>query len=76
MRPSISIPTASLTGVFCSARLQRPEEDADHNFSEASDWPELVAAHAGFVEDYNHQPYWAHRNRPDGRRAPPEAGAS
>jgi transposase len=45
---------------------------ADHGFAEARDWPGLVAAHARFVEDYNHQPHWAHREREDGRRAPLE----
>jgi len=45
---------------------------ADHDFADAEDWPELVAAHARFVGDYNHQPHWAHRDRPDGRRAPLE----
>jgi putative transposase len=45
---------------------------ADHDFADAEDWPELVAAHARFVGDYNHQPHWAHRDRPGGRRAPLE----
>src|SRR5215217_3078100 len=40
---------------------------ADHDFADAEDWPELVAAHARFVGDYNHQPHWAHRDRPGGR---------
>jgi putative transposase len=45
---------------------------ADWHFAKAEGWPDLVAAHAKFVEDYNHQPHWAHREREDGRRAPLE----
>jgi hypothetical protein len=48
----------------------------NHDFADAEDWPELVAAHARFVGDYNHQPHWAHRDRPGGRRAPLEVWAS
>ena len=45
---------------------------ADRRFAEAESWPGLVAAHDRFVEDYNAQPHWAHRDRPDGRRSPEE----
>ncbi len=45
---------------------------ADWHFARAETWPELARAHERFVEDYNHQPHWAHRDRPDGRRAPLE----
>jgi hypothetical protein len=45
---------------------------ADHRFAEAETWTELVAAHDRFVEDYNAQAHWAHRERADGRRSPSE----
>jgi transposase len=45
---------------------------ADHNFAEAESWAELAAAHDRFVEDYNAQAHWAHREREDGRRSPSE----
>lgn len=45
---------------------------ADHSFAGAESWADLVAAHDRFVEDYNAQPHWAHRDRPDGRRSPAE----
>jgi hypothetical protein len=45
---------------------------ADHRFAEAESWAELAAAHDRFVEDYNAQPHWAHRERADGRRSPAE----
>jgi len=43
---------------------------ADWHFLKAGSWAELVAAHDRFVEDYNAQPHFAHRDRPDGRRSP------
>ena len=45
---------------------------ADWHFGEAETWPELVEAHDRFVEGYNAQPHWAHRERTDGRRSPQE----
>ena len=45
---------------------------ADWHFGKAGSWPELVAAHDRFVEDYNEQVHWAHRGRGDGRRSPRE----
>ena len=45
---------------------------ADWHFAKAEGWPELLAAHDRFVEDYNAQPHWAHRKRGDGRRTPAE----
>ena len=45
---------------------------ADWHFGRAGSWPELVAAHDAWVEDYNEQPHWAHRGRKDGRRSPQE----
>jgi len=45
---------------------------ADHKFAEAKSWAELTAVHDRFVEDYNAQAHWAHRERADGRRSPSE----
>jgi hypothetical protein len=45
---------------------------ADWHFARAGCWPELVGAHDRFVEDYNAQAHWAHRERNDGRRSPSE----
>ncbi len=40
--------------------------------TQARSWPELVAVHDRFVEDYNAQRHRAHRERQDGRRSPSE----
>ncbi len=45
---------------------------ADWHFGSVESWPELVAAHSRWVEDYNAQTHWAHRGRKDGRRSPQE----
>lgn len=45
---------------------------ADWHFARARTWADLVAAHDRFVEDYNRQPHWAHKERLDGRRSPGE----
>lgn len=45
---------------------------ADWHFAEAETWPELMAAHDRFVEDYNAQAHLAHEGRDDGRRSPLE----
>lgn len=45
---------------------------ADWHFSQAESWSELLAAHDRFVENYNTQIHWAHREREDGRRSPSE----
>lgn len=45
---------------------------ADWHFAKAESWAELVAAHARWVEDFNAQKHWAHRDRADGRRSPGE----
>ena len=45
---------------------------ADQRFTKAESWPELAAAHDGFVEDYNAQAHFAHQGRDDGRRSPLE----
>jgi putative transposase len=43
---------------------------ADWHLSRAGSWPELVAVHDRWVEDYNAQRHWAHQNREDGRHSP------
>lgn len=45
---------------------------ADYYFAKAESWEELVAAHDGWVERYNTQSHWAHRERKDARRSPAE----
>ena len=43
---------------------------ADWHFAKAESWAELVAAHARWVEGFNAQKHWAHKDRSDGRRSP------
>lgn len=45
---------------------------ADYYFARAESWEELVAAHDGWMERYNTQTHWAHRERKDARRSPAE----
>jgi putative transposase len=45
---------------------------ADYYFERAGSWGELVGAHDGWVESYNTQKHWAHRERKDARRSPAE----
>jgi putative transposase len=45
---------------------------ADYYFAKAESWEELVAAHDRWVEQYNVQKHWAHRERKDLRRSPTE----
>jgi putative transposase len=45
---------------------------ADWHFARAQNWPELVTVHDSWVDAYNHQSHWAHRERKDGRRSPLE----
>jgi hypothetical protein len=45
---------------------------ADWQFARAEGWAGLLQAHERFVEDYNAQTHWAHRDREDGRRSPAE----
>jgi putative transposase len=45
---------------------------ADYYFERAVSWEELVGAHDGWVESYNTQKHWAHRERKDARRSPAE----
>lgn len=43
---------------------------ADYRFAKAKSWEELVEAHERWMEDYNAQRHWAHREREEGRRSP------
>jgi hypothetical protein len=45
---------------------------ADYHFAKAASWEELVAEHDHWLENYNTQRHWAHRDREDGRRSPSE----
>ena len=45
---------------------------ADYHFARAESWEELVAAHDEWMERYNIQMHWAHRERKDARRSPAE----
>jgi putative transposase len=45
---------------------------ADWHFARAENWEELVAAHDRWVEQYNTQMHWAHRQRKDGKSSPAE----
>jgi len=45
---------------------------ADFHFVRAQNWSELVAVHDRWIQDYNQQKHWAHRERKDGRRSPSE----
>ena len=45
---------------------------ADFHFARAEDWEGLLQAHDHFMEDYNVQSHWAHRERKDGKLSPRE----
>ena len=45
---------------------------ADWHFARAESWPELVAIYERWVQDYNEQTHWTHREREDGRRSSQE----
>jgi hypothetical protein len=45
---------------------------ADFYFERAESWEEIVGAHDRWVEEYNVQKHWAHRDRKDLRRSPAE----
>lgn len=45
---------------------------ADHYFAKAESFEELVREHERWLESYNTQRHWAHREREDGRRSPSE----
>lgn len=45
---------------------------ADFHFAEVESWPGLVTVHEEWVDNYNEQSHWAHREREDGRRSPQE----
>lgn len=44
----------------------------DYFFQEAESWEELVATHDRWLENYNTQKHWAHRDRADSRHSPSE----
>jgi putative transposase len=45
---------------------------ADYHFAKAASWEKLVAEHDRWLESYNTQRHWAHRDREDGRGSPSE----
>jgi len=45
---------------------------ADHGFATSTTWEELLRVHEQWVDDFNDQAHWAHREREDGRRTPAE----
>lgn len=45
---------------------------ADYHYARAETWGAMRAVHDRFFADYNLQPHWAHRQRPDGKRSPKE----
>ncbi len=45
---------------------------ADYGFAAATTWEELLRVHEHWMEDYNAQMHWAHRQREDGRHSPDE----
>ena len=45
---------------------------ADHGFATAASWEELRRVHEQWVDDFNDQSHWAHREREDGKHSPAE----
>ncbi len=45
---------------------------ADYHFAHAQTWEEMLSTHTKFVQDYNYQHHWGHRERQDGRHSPAE----
>jgi transposase len=45
---------------------------ADHDFSNARSWPEMLQAHRKWWMNYNREHHYAHRKRQDGRHSPEE----
>lgn len=43
---------------------------ADWDFTRATSWAELLAAHERWVVNYNYQDHWAHRGRDESARSP------
>jgi len=43
---------------------------ADWHFARATSWEELLAVHDRWLEDFNTQDHWAHREREDERHSP------
>ncbi len=57
---------------YSEAQFGVQKRMADHYFEQAESWPELVAVHDRWIEDYNVQRHFAHEGRSDGRRCPVE----
>lgn len=57
---------------YAEAQFGVQKRMADHHFTEAESWQELVAAHDRWIGDYNAQRHFAHEDREDGRRSPAE----
>ena len=45
---------------------------ADYGFARATTWEEWLRVHEQWVDDFNAQAHWAHRQREEGRRTPAE----
>ncbi len=45
---------------------------SNYHFEQARSWEQAKDIHKRFIEDYNHQPHWAHRKRDDHRHSPAE----
>jgi len=45
---------------------------SNYHFEQVTTWEGAKQTHRRFVEDYNHQPHWGHRNRDDHRHTPAE----
>ncbi len=45
---------------------------SNYHFEQATSWEGAKQVHARFVQDYNTQPHWAHRQRDDQRLSPAE----
>ena len=45
---------------------------SNYHFEQVTSWEGAKQTHQRFVEDYNQQPHWGHRNRDDHRHTPAE----
>src|SRR5512135_856924 len=43
---------------------------ADFHFHQAASWEEMISVHRKWMQDYNAQRHWAHRERQDGCLSP------
>jgi transposase len=57
---------------FVETTFRIQKRMADYYFAKAESWEELVEVHDRWVEQYNTQKHWAHRERKDSRRSPAE----